>query len=95
MFTEQDIKKVAKLARIKLDQSEITKYQHELSNILLIIDNLQKIEVANIHKMTNVREDAALPMREDKVTDGNIAYEIMKNATSHEFNCFKVPKVVE
>lgn len=95
MFTEQDIKKVAKLARIKLDQSEITQYQHELSNILLIIDNLQKIEVANIHKMTNVREDAALPMREDKVSDGNIVEEIMKNAPSHEFNCFKVPKVVE
>lgn len=95
MINENDVKKVAKLARIKLQDDEIEKYKNDLGNIFGVINNLLKVEVDNVARMTNVRENAALPLRQDEVTDGNIAELITKNAPAQKYNYFEVPIVVD
>jgi Asp-tRNA(Asn)/Glu-tRNA(Gln) amidotransferase C subunit len=45
--------------------------------------------------MTNIMEDAELPMRVDQVSDGGMVEDLMKNAPASEYNCFVVPKVIE
>jgi aspartyl-tRNA(Asn)/glutamyl-tRNA(Gln) amidotransferase subunit C len=65
MITKQEIQHIAKLARLKLTQDEIEKYQKELSKILDYIEKLKEVDVSNVKatfhplKIKNVvREDS-------------------------------------
>jgi aspartyl-tRNA(Asn)/glutamyl-tRNA(Gln) amidotransferase subunit C len=64
MLSKEEVKHIAKLARLGLDEKEIEKYQKELSSILDYVEKLKKVKVANIEptshpsKVENVmRED--------------------------------------
>lgn len=91
---EATVRHVARLARIKVTDREAQNLQGELSAILDWVEQLGEVDTANVEPMTRV-EAMALPRREDKVTDGGIADQIMKNAPLTEDNFFLVPKVVE
>lgn len=93
-LTQDDTRKVARLARIRLNDDEIAHYTGELNNILQWIDQLQEVNTDGVAQMTSVA-DITLPMREDKVSDGGIAESVLKNAPSAEYGCFAVPKVIE
>jgi aspartyl-tRNA(Asn)/glutamyl-tRNA(Gln) amidotransferase subunit C len=94
-LTNQDIKKIAKLARIRISENEVEVFQKELSGILNIMTELQQIPTDGIPRMANILEDAELPMRVDQVSDGGMVEDLMKNAPANEYNCFVVPKVIE
>jgi aspartyl-tRNA(Asn)/glutamyl-tRNA(Gln) amidotransferase subunit C len=85
---------IATLARIKLPDSEQDKIAGELSHILGWIEQLAEIDTSGVEPMTSVAA-MSLPMREDKVTDGNRRDEILKNAPEAAHGFFVVPKVVE
>ncbi len=91
---EKTIKKIAKLSRIKLKPEEISHYQRELSSIMNFVEQLQEVNTDNVPIMTSV-VSSKLPLREDKVTDGGYAREIVANAPKSDFECFVVPKVVD
>ncbi|MGF1619728.1 MAG: Asp-tRNA(Asn)/Glu-tRNA(Gln) amidotransferase subunit GatC [Rhodomicrobiaceae bacterium] len=91
---EATVRHVARLARIKVSDKEAQNLQGELSAILDWVEQLGEVDTANVEPMTRV-EAMALPRREDKVTDGGIADQIMKNAPLTEDHFFLVPKVVE
>lgn len=93
-LSEAEIRKVAKLARIRLTDDEVAHYTQELNGILDWIDQLVEVDVEGVAQMTSVA-DVTLPMREDKVTDGSQQPEVLKNAPSAEYGCFAVPKVIE
>jgi aspartyl-tRNA(Asn)/glutamyl-tRNA(Gln) amidotransferase subunit C len=88
------VRRIAHLARIAVADEEIEQLQRELNAILAFVEQLSEIDVANIEPMTSV-----IPMqmkkRGDKVTDGNIAEDIVRNAPATEDHFFVVPKVVE
>lgn len=90
----KDIKKVANLARIKLDDSEIEHFTKEVSNILNWVEQLQEVDTNNVPQMAST-STTTLPERNDEVTDGNCTEDILANAPSSNYNCFVVPKVVE
>jgi aspartyl-tRNA(Asn)/glutamyl-tRNA(Gln) amidotransferase subunit C len=94
IINEQEITKIAKLARIGLTDSEKVTFIKELSGILTLIEELQAVDTDGVSPMTSVTTDP-LPRRKDEVTDGGIAEDIVKNAALSEYNCFVVPKVVE
>lgn len=89
-----EVKKIAKLSRIKVSDDEVQKYQGELNKIFDWIEQLQEVNTDDIKPMFST-ERHTLPMREDVVTDGDKAESVLKNAPESKYGFFVVPKVIE
>lgn len=87
-------RKVAHLARIKVDEDRLPALAQEFSNILAFIEQLNEVNVDDIEPMTSVTP-MRLKRREDVVTDGNQQAKILANAPDAREGFFAVPKVVE
>ena len=92
--TKDDVRKVARLSRIAVDEAHLEELAGELNGILGWIDQLNEVDVSDVEPLTSVVE-TTLPMREDVVTDGNIPDQVLANAPRTEDGFFVVPKSVE
>jgi len=88
------VKRIGRLARIRVTEAEVETYRSELNAILGFVEQLDEVNVEGVEPMTSVTP-MQLRRREDKVTDGGYAERIVKNAPLTEDNFFMVPKVVE
>lgn len=88
------VKRIGRLARIRIEDDEVAGYQAELNAILGFVEQLGEVDVAGVEPMTSVTP-MQLRRRDDVVTDGNYAEKIVGNAPLTEDNFFMVPKVVE
>jgi aspartyl-tRNA(Asn)/glutamyl-tRNA(Gln) amidotransferase subunit C len=88
------VRRIAHLARIAVADDEVEHLKGELNAILAFVEQLQEVNVEGVEPMTSVTP-MAMKMREDVVTDGEIAKDIVANAPATEDNFFLVPKVVE
>ncbi len=86
--------RIARLARIAVEDSEIEHLQGEINAILSFVEALDAVDVEGVEPMTSVIP-MKLPMREDVVTDGEIPEKVLANAPQTEDGFFVVPKVVE
>ncbi|WP_027238201.1 Asp-tRNA(Asn)/Glu-tRNA(Gln) amidotransferase subunit GatC [Leisingera caerulea] len=86
--------KVAKLARIKVEDDALPALADEFNNILGFIEQLNKVDVEGVEPMTSVTPQR-LKRRKDEVTDGNQQDKILANAPDAREGFFAVPKVVE
>lgn len=91
---EATVKRIARLARIKVSPEEAKSLEKELSGILDWVKQLDEVDTSGVEPMTRV-VPISLPMRPDEVTDGGIANDIMRNAPEVADHLFAVPKVVE
>ena len=89
--TKDDVRKVARLSRIAVDEAHLEELAGELNGILGWIDQLNEVDIDGVEPMTSVVE-TKLPMREDVVTDGNIPDQVLANAPRTEDGFFVVPK---
>ena len=87
-------RKVAKLARIRVEEAALPALAGELSGILAFMEQLTEVDVTGVEPMTSVTP-MRLARRLDVVTDGNIADQVLKNAPDAREGFFAVPKVVE
>jgi len=87
-------RRVARLARIAVDEIEIFELCTQLNSIMSFVTQLNEADVTGVEPMTSVTP-MAMKMRKDEVTDGGIADAIMANAPAREDHFFLVPKVVE
>ncbi len=88
------VKRVAKLARIAVSDDQAEVLSGELNTILGFVEQLNEVDVDGVDPMTSVVE-ATMRLREDAVTDGNKADDIVANSPLSEENFFMVPKVIE
>jgi len=88
------VKKIGRLARIRVNDDEVEKYQGELNVILGFVAQLDEVDVTGVEPMTSVMP-MQLRRREDRVTDGGYAERVVANAPLSEDNFFMVPKVIE
>ncbi len=88
------VKRVAHLSRIAVDDEGATRLVEELNTILGFVEQLNEVDIDGVEPMTSVIP-LRMKMREDRVTDGNIAQDIVANAPAQEDHFFLVPKVVE
>jgi aspartyl-tRNA(Asn)/glutamyl-tRNA(Gln) amidotransferase subunit C len=88
------VKKIGRLARIRVNDDEVEKYRGELNAILGFVAQLDEVEVSGVEPMTSVTP-MQLRRRDDQVTDGGYPEKIVANAPLSEDNFFMVPKVVE
>ena len=87
-------RKVAKLARIRVEEAALPALAADLSGILGFMEQLNEVDVTEVEPMTSVTP-MRLPRRADVVTDGNIQALVLKNAPDAREGFFAVPKVVE
>ncbi|GAB1479342.1 MAG: Asp-tRNA(Asn)/Glu-tRNA(Gln) amidotransferase subunit GatC [Rhodobacteraceae bacterium] len=87
-------RKVAHLARIRVQEAELPALARELSGILGFMEQLNEVDVTGIEPMVSVTP-MRLARRADVVTDGNIQEQVLKNAPDAREGFFAVPKVVE
>ena len=92
--TIDTVRRVAKLARIAVDDEDAERMTGELNAILGFVEQLNEVDVAGVEPMTSVTP-MEMKKRQDIVTDGNKAGDIVANAPATEENFFLVPKVVE
>ena len=91
---EQQVRHVARLARLALGDDEIAKMVPELNNILNWVEQLGEVDTDGVEPLTSVVA-SGLPMRDDVVTMGGDPARVTANAPKSVNNFFVVPKVVE
>jgi aspartyl-tRNA(Asn)/glutamyl-tRNA(Gln) amidotransferase subunit C len=87
-------RRVAKLARIRVEEADLPALAGEFSAILGFIEQLNEVNVDGVEPMTSVTP-MRLKRRKDGVTDGGIQKQILANAPDAREGFFAVPKVVE
>lgn len=92
--TIDNVKRVAKLARIAVSDERAETMQGELNTILGFVDQLNEVNIEGVEPMTSV-VDTAMKKRVDIVDDGGKADDIVANSPASEDNFFMVPKVIE
>ena len=88
------VAKVSNLARIKINNDQLSTISNELESVIEWIDTLNEVNTDGVEPIANV-SGQKLPLREDKVTDGGYPEKILNNAPEKESGFFVVPKVVE
>ena len=88
------VARIASLARVKVAEEEQARIAGELTAILSWIEQLNEVDTKGVEPMTSVVQ-MNLPMRDDKVDDGNIRDKLLANAPQQARGFFAVPKVVE
>ena len=87
-------RRVAKLARRRVDEDELPALASEFNSILGFVEQLNEVDVEGVEPMTSVTP-MRLKRRDDVVTDGNMQEQILSNAPDAREGFFAVPKVVE
>jgi len=91
---KNQVKKVAKLSRISLDDSKLESLSKDLDSILHFVEQLNKLDTKKTEPLTSI-VDKTLEPRDDKINDGKIKDQILKNSPDKNEEFFIVPKVVE
>ncbi|MCZ7675468.1 MAG: Asp-tRNA(Asn)/Glu-tRNA(Gln) amidotransferase subunit GatC [Roseovarius sp.] len=86
--------RVAKLARIRVEDADLPALAQEFNTILGFIEQLREADVEGVEPMVSVTP-MRLKRRDDTVTDGNMADRILANAPDAREGFFAVPKVME
>jgi aspartyl-tRNA(Asn)/glutamyl-tRNA(Gln) amidotransferase subunit C len=90
----EQVRHVARLARLELDPAEEQSLQANLSEILSYIDQLNQLDTSIVPPTAQVGE-AGTPMRDDVVTNRPAPDQMLANAPAREGHFFKVPKIIE
>ena len=88
------VRRIAKLARIRVEDAQAESLVGELNNILAMVEQLGELDTEGVPPMTSVVEQK-LQLRADAVTDGGRPDDIVANAPESAHGFFVVPKVVE
>jgi aspartyl-tRNA(Asn)/glutamyl-tRNA(Gln) amidotransferase subunit C len=88
------VRRIAKLARLHIEDADVPRIQNELNGILGWIEQLNEVDVEGIEPLTGAAT-MALRMREDVVTEPDLREAVLSNAPDREGPFYAVPKVVE
>ncbi len=88
------VKRIANLARLEVTEADIEYYAPQIEGIMKWIDQLSEVNTDNVEPLASVAE-INLQLREDQVTDGDKADDVLANAPEALENFFVVPKIVE
>jgi aspartyl-tRNA(Asn)/glutamyl-tRNA(Gln) amidotransferase subunit C len=93
-FDNDEIKKIAHLARININKNEADKVGEKLEGILGLIDQMTQVNTDGIEPMAHAL-DITKPLREDKVTEVDIRKKSLKLSNETHQSLFIVPRVIE
>ena len=88
------VNKIARLSRLNIPEASKQNLTNDLNNILSFVAQLEEVNTSDVKPLASVTGHK-LPLRSDKVTDGNIEDLVLKNAPESSSGFFVVPKVIE
>jgi aspartyl-tRNA(Asn)/glutamyl-tRNA(Gln) amidotransferase subunit C len=88
------VRRIATLARIRMEEPEVEKLLGELNAIFGWIEQLNEVDISGVEPLSGAAH-MAMKMRDDLVTDGGYAERVLYNAPDRNGDFFAVPKVVE
>jgi aspartyl-tRNA(Asn)/glutamyl-tRNA(Gln) amidotransferase subunit C len=91
-LTRQEVEHVAALVRLKLTETELAQFQHQLSEILDHIQTLQELDTRGVEPTSGILA-AESSLRNDEPSFGLELTEVLQNAQSKDQKQFKVPPV--
>lgn len=89
-----DIKKIANLARLAIDENDIPAYADNLTHILELVEQMNNVDTDGVEPMAHP-QDASQRLRPDAVTEQDQREHFQANAPATEAGLFLVPKVIE
>jgi len=89
-----DVKRIAHLARIAIDEAEAERVLRDLSGIFRLIEEMEAVDVSGIEPMAHA-QDVVLRLREDRVTEADQRARFQAIAPETEAGLYLVPKVIE
>ena len=90
----EQVKHIARLARLGVDQTEIEKFSLQLSDILENFEILKEVDTANVPPATQTIQLQSI-FREDEASSSYPQVEILSNAPKKAENCFEVQAILE
>jgi aspartyl-tRNA(Asn)/glutamyl-tRNA(Gln) amidotransferase subunit C len=94
-LTRDDVSKIAQLARLELNETEIPVYQQSLSSILDFVGELNRADTKGVQPMAHPLPGLAQRLRSDVVTEVDAHERYQANAPKVEAGLYLVPKVIE
>ena len=91
--TKNDVKKIAELARLEFNESELENYTREMNKMLDYVDKLNELDTENIQPLSHPIENTNV-FRDDEVKKSTKREDALKNAPDKSSEYFKVPKVI-
>ena len=92
-ISADDVRKVAKLARLDLADEKITTYTNQLESILDYVSQLQAVDTTDVPPTTRAVEVVNVT-REDGVTPTQVREDILNQAPQREQDFYRVPKIL-
>ncbi len=89
-----EVKKIAHLARLRLDEQELEAYANSLSRILGLIEQMNAVDTTGVEPMAHPL-DVNLRLRDDVVTESDQREKFQKIAPATEAGLYMVPRVIE
>lgn len=89
-----DVKKIALLARLKIDEADVPGYVNNLSNIIDLVEQMNAVDTTGVVPMSHPM-DAVQRLREDVVTETNQREAFQAIAPKTEEGLYLVPQVIE
>ncbi len=89
-----DVAKIAHLARLEIGAHEISGYAETLTRILALIEQMREVDTTNVEPMAHPL-DAGLRLRDDVVSEPNLRDKFQRIAPAVEAGLYLVPKVIE
>lgn len=93
-FSSDDLHKVAKLARLRLEDDKAEALGNDITNILNLVDQLQAADTEGVEPMAHPM-DAVQILRKDEVSESNQREHFQQCAPATEEGLYLVPKVIE
>lgn len=98
-FSNDDVRKVAKLANLELTDTEVERMAHDMAEVLTHMEQLSALDTSSVEPMTQVLFDApaVASLREDAVRDRTLlgTEDALRNSVLSGAGHFKVPRVIE
>ena len=93
-LTTQDVQKIARLARLAMEENEIETARSQLSGIFSLIAEMQAVNTSGIEPMSHA-QDLSQRLRNDVVTEANQREAFQAIAPQVEGGLYLVPQVIE
>jgi len=93
-LTPDQVRGIAHLARLAIDEQDIPAYARNLTNILDFVAALDRVDVGGVHPMAHPL-DMSQRLRADEVTEADQRDRIQANAAATAAGLYLVPKVIE
>ncbi|WP_018664427.1 Asp-tRNA(Asn)/Glu-tRNA(Gln) amidotransferase subunit GatC [Heyndrickxia acidiproducens] len=93
-ISKEQVKHVADLARLEMDEADIEKFTTQLGDIIHSAESLNELDTTGVQPTTHVLQIRNV-MREDKIEKGLPRELVLKNAPEHQDGQIRVPTIVE